>query len=69
MATFGFNAKGLNSDFKIMLVEMTNVWSVSANSPNCNAELVVDSLEINTSATFYVKLKIFKIWHRLQGAD
>ncbi|XP_052683351.1 uncharacterized protein LOC128163738 [Crassostrea angulata] len=59
MATFGFNTKGLNSEFQTKLVEMVNVWSVSIFPPNCRVELG-DSLEENTSATFHVKLRDFQ---------
>lgn len=59
MATFGFNTKGLNSEFQTVLSEMANIWSVSAYPPNCKAE-VGDILEENKSATFYVKLRDFK---------
>lgn len=58
MATFGFNAKGLNSEFQTKLVEMTNVWSVSIFPPNCRVEHG-DSLEVNKS-TFQVKLRDFQ---------
>lgn len=59
MATFGFNTRGLNSEFQTKLVEMVNVWSVSIFPPNCRVELR-DSLEENKSATFHVKLRDFQ---------
>lgn len=59
MATFGFNAKRLNSEFQTKLVEMANVWSVSIFPPNCSVEHG-DSLEKNKSATFHVKLRDFQ---------
>lgn len=59
MATFGFNAKRLNSEFQTKLVEMANVWSVSIFPPNCSVEQW-DSLEENKSATFHVKLRDFQ---------
>lgn len=59
MATFGFNKKGLNSEFQTKLVEIANIWSVSVFPPNCKAELG-DFLEENKSATFYVKLRDFQ---------
>lgn len=59
MATFGFNTKGLNSEFQTKLVEMANIWSVSVFSSNCKAELG-DFLEKNKSETFYVKLRDFQ---------
>lgn len=59
MATFGFNAKRLNSEFQTRLVEMANVWSVSIFPPNCSVEHG-DSLEKNKSATFHVKLRDFQ---------
>lgn len=59
MATFGFNTKGLDSEFQTVLNKMANIWSVSAYPPNCKAE-VGDILDENKSATFYVKLRDFK---------
>lgn len=59
MATFGFNAKRLNSEFQTKLVEMANVWSVSIFPPNCSVEHG-DSLEENKSAIFHVKLRDFQ---------
>lgn len=59
MATFGFNAKGLNSEFQAKLVEMANIWSVSVFPQNCEVEYG-DLLEENKSATFHVKLRDFQ---------
>lgn len=59
MATFGFNAKGLSSEFQTKLVGMANIWSVSAFPPNCEAE-VSDILEENKSAKIYIILRDFK---------
>lgn len=59
MATFGFNADGLISEFQTKLDEMASIWSVSIFPPNCKAE-VRDFLKENKSATFYVKLRDFQ---------
>lgn len=59
MATFGFNTKGLNSEFQTKLVGITNIWSVSAFPPNCKAD-VGNILEQNKSANVYVKLRDFQ---------
>lgn len=59
IATFGFNATRLNSEFQTKLIEMANVWSVSIFPPNCSVEQW-DSVEENKSATFHVKLRDFQ---------
>lgn len=59
MATFGFNADGLISEFQTKLDEIASIWSVSIFPPNCKAE-VRDFLKENKSATFYVKLRDFQ---------